>query len=220
MRHLFVASLVSVAVASFGSLAGAQEGATPPPAAAPAPARPAAAPVAEGGARTHDGFYLRMGGGYGYMTTSVDPINSTIKGTGSAWLLTIGGTIIPGLVIGGTMFTHLQSKPTVEVGGQSGTVDKTLFLLGFGPTVDFYPDPKQGLHFGGGLSYSTFNAVNYTSTGYGANVFGGYDLFFSDSWSIGPMLQLAYSNTSKDLGGVTEKDSAISISGLLTVVDH
>lgn len=224
IRTLFVVSVASLAVVSFAAVAGAQEGAPPsgPMPAAPPPGAAQPPTRSEGGARTHDGFYMRLGAGYGYMTdtNTVGSLEGKIKGAGSAWLLTLGGTPIPGLVIGGTLFTHIQPKPTVEAGGQSKSIDETLFLLGIGPTVDFYPDPKAGLHFGGGFLYSTFNAINYTSTGYGVHVEGGYDFFFSDSWSIGPLLQLAYSNTSKDQGGITSKDSATSISAMITIVDH
>jgi len=119
-------------------------------------------------------------------------------------------------VIGGTLLTHVQGKPTVEVGNQSTEATNSVFLLGIGPTVDYYIDPKGGLHFGGSLLYTSLNAVNYTSTGFGVHVFGGYDFFFSDQWSIGPTLQLAFSKTSKD----PEKDTTTSISAMITIVDH
>ncbi|MGZ3417155.1 MAG: autotransporter outer membrane beta-barrel domain-containing protein [Polyangiales bacterium] len=181
-------------------------------------AGPPAAASEPAGARTHDGFYMRLGLGYGYMTTSVEvgPSEGTIKKTGTAFQFSAGGTPIPGLVIAGTIFTHVQSSPDFEVGGQTLKNDKSVFLLGLGPLVDFYPDPKGGFHVGGSLLYSTFNSINYTSTGFGIGAHAGYDLFFSNSWSVGPTVGLLYSKTSKD----PEKDSSVSIVGMITVLDH
>ena len=214
VRTLFAVSFALTLASSFSS-AQAQGMAPAGPPGPPPPAQPEASADARG-VRTHDGFHLRLGVGYGYMTTSVEPGAGKIKGPGSAWLLTIGGTPVPGLVIGGTLFTHVQGKPTVEQGNFSGEASKAVFLLGIGPTVDFYPDPKGGLHFGGSLLYTSLNSVNYTSTGFGAHVFGGYDLFFSDQWSVGPTLQLVFSKTAKD----PEKDTTTSISAMITLLDH
>jgi hypothetical protein len=219
IRTLVATSFVLALSASSSPRAHAQGAApaTPPPGPPPAQPPPAQPDASEPpGAHTHDGFHLRLGVGYGYMTTTESPIEAKIKGPGSAWLLTIGGTPVPGLVIGGTLYTHIQPKPTYEFGGQSGESSKAVFLLGIGPMVDFYPDPKGGLHFGGTLLYSSLNAVNYTSSGYGAGLFGGYDFFFSNQWSVGPLLQAVYSKTSKD--PVT--DSTASIALLITVTDH
>jgi hypothetical protein len=204
---------VAAAPSASAQEAAAPPAAAPPPAGAPAPAAPPAAPEPHG-ARTHDGFYLRLGGGYGYTSTSTDP-ETKLKGGGGAFGLSIGGSPIPGLAIAGTMFVQLQ-KTSITVNGNDFPNDTNWFYLGIGPLVDFYPDPKAGLHFGGTVHYATWSRTNLTAGGYGLGLHGGYDFFFSDSWSVGPTLQLLYANTDKD----SVKFSTTSVSLMITLVDH
>lgn len=205
VKSVIAASLLSLPIAFVASSASAAE------------------PVQEvvAGEHTHDGFYMRLGAGYGYMTTSSSVTgqanSASIKGVGPAFQMSFGGTPIPGLVIAGTMFMHLQSKPSVDLGnGQSADANSSVFLLSLGPIVDYYPDPHGGLHFGGGPLFSTFNGINYTSTGFGATVFGGYDLWIGKSWSFGPALQYNFSHASKD----PETDTSNSIAVMLSFTDH
>ena len=164
--------------------------------------------------KTHyDGFYLRLGAGYGYMTTTESSNGQDlgkIKGSGGAFDLSIGGSPIPGLAIAGKLFAHWQSKPTVEVGNTSATADNTVVLVTIGPVVDFFPDSKNGgFHVGGGPMYSSLSAVNYTSTGYALGVFLGYDFHVGGKWSLGPNVQYVYSSSSKD--AVNDKTSSIVV---------
>ena len=171
--------------------------------------------------RTHyDGFYLRLGAGYGYMTTT-ESIGGQdagkIKGAGGAFDLVIGGSPIPGLAIGGKLFSQWQTKPTVEVGSTSVESDKTVVLVSIGPVVDFFPDSKNGgFHVGGGPLYSSLSAVNYTSTGYALAVFAGYDFHVGGKWSLGPNVQFLYSSTSKD----TVNDKTTSIAVFFSALDY
>jgi hypothetical protein len=223
IRRLMSVSLAGGALVACMAVvpsASAQEAAAPPAAAPPPAGPPPAAPAEEAeprGARTHDGFYMRLGLGYGYLAASEEAggFESKFHGTGTAFQFSAGGTPIPGLVIAGTLFTHVV-KPKVEVNGQDVEADKSIFVLGLGPLVDFYPDPKGGLHFGALGTYSSLNAINYTSTGFGVGVHAGYDFFFSNSWSVGPVLQFLYSKTSKD----QINDSTSSIVLMITVLDH
>jgi hypothetical protein len=204
-------SLASFAIAGRASAQGAPAPAPPPP---PGPPPAEAEPP---GAHTHDGFYLRLGLGLGYMTDSqTKGFVDKVSGTGSGYLLSIGGTPIPGLVIAGTMFTHLQPKPHYELGATSGDTANAFFLFAIGPTVDYFPDPKGGLHFGGGPLYGTYNTVNYTSTGFALTAFGGYDLWIGKNWSFGPSLQLTYNHSGKDQA----TDSTTSIALMFSFLDH
>jgi len=220
LRFATFVALGSAVGIFIASPANAQAPAPAP--AAPPPSMPPggtyAAPEPKG-AHYHDGFYLRLGAGIGWMgvTETTEPASgeAKLKGTGTAWHLTIGGTIIPGLAIGGTLFTHII-KPSVETAAGTVTADKSIFSLALGPTVDWFPDPAGGFHAGAGLGWGTMNAINYTSTGYELHVFTGYDFFFSDNWSVGPMLQLSAQKTSKD----NFRDSTTSISLMVTLLDH
>jgi hypothetical protein len=168
----------------------------------------------------YDGFYLRLGAGYGYMTTTESSGGQDlgkIKGPGGALDITIGGSPIPGLAIAGKLFTQWQTKPTVEVGGTSGEADKTVVLAGIGPVVDFFPDSKNGgFHIGGGPLYSSLSAVNYTSTGYAIALFTGYDFHVGGKWSLGPNVQFLYSSSSKD----TFTDKTTSIVVFFSALDY
>jgi len=208
-RSSFVLSSIAVvAVASlFTTNASAEEVA--------APAAAAAAPE-PAGAHTHDGFYLRLGGGLGYQSTSEDPDGGKIKGTGTSWLLSIGGTPVPGLTIAGTIFTVFQSKPSVTIGNLTADANSAVWMTGIGPIVDYYFDPHEGFHLGGGPLFTSLNAINYTATGYGVTAFTGYDFWIGNQWSVGPTLQLAYSHTSKD----NFSDSSTSASLMITFLDH
>src|SRR5690348_15566979 len=85
------------------------------------------APVARADApRTRDGLYLRLGvGGSGLSMTRSGHVSaggsaptyvgdSTIAGGGGAFELTLGGTLRPGLVLGGTLVDQTVTKPSLH----------------------------------------------------------------------------------------------------------
>jgi hypothetical protein len=152
--------------------------------------------------KTHDGFYLQLDVGLGYLSTSVEapaPLNTEITYSGvtipSALLL--GGTVGP-VVIGGGFFGDYAPSPSVEVGGQSGDVDASLTLIGVGIFADFYPDPHGGLHFQPFIGYAALEATRdgdssgSDPTGPVFAIGAGYDWWVADEWSIGVMGRFAY----------------------------
>ncbi len=161
---------------------------------------------------------MRLGAGYGIANTTEEAGGASlkVKGSGASFLGSWGGSIIPGLAIAGTLFMHGPYKPSINFNGMEVKSDKSVFLLTLGPTVDWFPDPKGGLHVGAHLHYATFNAVNYTSGGWGGALFGGYDIAIGGKWAIGPLVQLMYASTSKD----NFKDSTLSVVGMINVLDY
>jgi hypothetical protein len=188
----------------------------PPPAAATAPPAGApnytAPPIPDSSAHLHDGSYLRMGIGGGWLSlkrsaslsstlTGEQTFNgdSTIEGGGGALELDIGGTVGSGVVIAGSLVIQSENSKTlkpdngadVELGGNLG-------LLLLGPTVDWYPSPTGGFHFGGTLALAVAAAKtpagsrfeNLGGGGVALSLLAGYDFWIADQWSLGGMLRL------------------------------
>lgn len=174
-------------------------------------ATPALADDTDEAARTgvhyHDGFYLRIGtgfGGYSEAITAEDADESTqVAGMASASELALGGAVRPGLVVGGGFWTSsvLASERTVDgmappddVIGGSGN-----FTL-VGPFVDWYFDPGRGLHLQGAVGFATVRGYDFpeaednpdaVSAGGGLMIGFGYDWWVSEQWSFGILGRIA-----------------------------
>jgi hypothetical protein len=165
------------------------------------PSRADAAP------KTHDGFYLQLYTGLGYLSTSAELGGSKANWSGVTVpsSLLLGGTIGP-VVIGGGFFGDYAFAPSASVNGQDvpSNADITMTLVGIGIFADIYPDIHKGLHFQpfvgwGGLDASVNgNSGGSDPTGLVLALGGGYDVFVSDNWSIGGMARLAYAPLKRD----------------------
>ena len=80
-----------------------------------------------------------------------------------------------------------------------------------GPFVDYFPNPRTGLHFGAtvglagplasGSSDSTSSSDKKSAgPGIGGIVFGGYDIWIADQWSIGASARLLVLGGNDDFG--------------------
>ncbi len=174
---------------------------------AQAPLRPGAPgsdlpalPPAPRGVHFHDSFYLRMalGAGLGGALVSSDAKSIgdySFAGGGAALDLWIGGTPSPGFAMGAAISALGLSSSHRKVDGQriDGDVSGGTGLLGY--FVDVFPDPAQGLHFGGALGLASGNAEikgsnrKFQGGGLGLEAFGGYDFWVSSDWSLGGMLR-------------------------------
>lgn len=153
--------------------------------------------------RTHDGFYLQLNAGLGYLSTSAEAsgLKASYSGVSIPSSLLLGGTVGP-VVIGGGFFTDYAPSPSAELefGGQTvtSTTDFSLYLIGIGVFADIYPDAHGGLHFqpfigwGGLEASSNGNAGGSDPTGLVLAVAGGHDWWVGDEWSIGVMGRIAY----------------------------
>jgi hypothetical protein len=150
---------------------------------------------------THDGFYLHFDMGFGYLSSSVDVLGTTLTYSGVTFpsSLLLGGTVGP-VAFGGGFFTDYAPSPSVSAeGGSSFTPDDAdLYLAGIGMFADIYPNPKEGLHI---LPFVGFAALEATSngdasgsdpTGLVLSVGVGYDFWVSANWSAGVMGRFAY----------------------------
>jgi hypothetical protein len=85
--------------------------------------------------RNHDGFYLRLGIGGGYLIDSAKiegygtRVEGTIRGAGIVTELSLGGTLGGGFVLGGGIMNAVVPSPSVKVGDHSRTADATVTLM-------------------------------------------------------------------------------------------
>jgi len=125
------------------------------------------------------------------------------RGGGAGFEFALGGTVAPGLVIGGGIYTVSTSNVTWEsdaeaVLDQYGDDtfeggDGSVGVLGV--MLDFYPNPRGGFHVQGGLGLGTivldndddldFPGENWEGGGGGLMLGAGYEFWVSDQWSLG-----------------------------------
>jgi hypothetical protein len=166
-------------------------------------------PRVEKGFQEHDGFYLRVAGGLGYLDTKADAsgFDYSIRGFAVGFDLMLGGTPVPGLTLGGS-YSYVQAPaPAVEANGSSFDPDINFSVWTLGPFVDFYPDPKGGFHAGGNFGFTVASAADNdgdadptVATGFGGGLFTGYDVWVTGQGSLGAQLKVS-------LGKVTDTDT-------------
>jgi len=166
-------------------------------------------PNAKAEAMTHDGFYMSLEAGVGYLSASADSPNfeQTMTSTTFSSGLLLGGTVGP-VVIGGGFTYDYGFSPSVEQNGQEAELeDVKLYLIGIGAFADYYVDPAGGLHFIGMLGWGGLessyqgNAGGSDPTGLLITLGGGYDFWVADEWSIGPLARFTYAPLSYELAG-------------------
>ena len=134
--------------------------------------------TARAAGRTHDGFYLRLGAGFGYASDRVEgnvpdplaPLGGDIKGTvrgGSiATEIAFGGTVARGLVLGGGIWSvyitspvaHDVMFPGVDINQDIEFETSTFHVLA--PFIDYYFDPHGGFHLQAALGLGVLTAGN------------------------------------------------------------
>ena len=138
----------------------------------------------------------------------------------------IGGTPGGGFVIGGGFVGQEISDPKIELNGEE--VDDDVFdgddalgMVLFGPFVDWFPDPRGGAHVGAmigvaaiGLSNGNDDNDNESSTGWGGSLWGGYDFWVANQWSLGAEGRIAYLSTHRDFGDSPLVDADLDDRGL------
>jgi len=166
-------------------------------------------PNAKAEPMTHDGFYMSLEAGFGYLSASTDApmAEESLTSTTFATGLLLGGTVGP-VVIGGGFTYDYGFSPSYELNGQEVEVeDITLHLIGIGAFADYYVDPAGGLHFLGFLGWGGLersyqgDAGGSDPTGLLVTVGGGYDFWVADEWSVGPLARFTYAPLSFEAAG-------------------
>jgi hypothetical protein len=187
----------------------------PPPPAYPAPGYPPPpvrsypAPYAEAlapGAKSHDGFYLRLQFGVGYtsMSTSLNGTDLSFAGGGTGFDIALGAALNPHLIIYGTFISSTASDPEDKIKGQPldsashGMIVGAAGLGGFGAVgvvglgggMAYYLD--SNLFFAGSLLGSRLfvdddNGKTAARSDWGFTFEGlfGKEWWVSDNWGLG-----------------------------------
>jgi hypothetical protein len=157
------------------------------------------------------GFFLRFGVGGGYMLGSQDiaieqftagqswTANEPATQRGVALLseISIGGTIAPGLVLGGGLYDTTVPATTAKAFGLEesiGVVSASLVC----PMVDGFLSPRQGFHVGGGPCFAVAQIGDGKDpiVGWGLTGAIGYDFWVGGAWSLGVLGRAHYVNAS------------------------
>jgi hypothetical protein len=177
----------------------------------------------------HEGFLLRMGLGAGYFHDSQKVTESgvggdaTISSMGVGIDLAIGGSLSPGLVLGGALLTNTAVEPKVDYGDPGGPSAARVNALILGPFIDYYTRPNGGLHFGGTIGFTAVAIRDRTSPIRAETVRGvaivpeiGYEWWVGSEWAVGGMLRVVLERATGSRRDVTESDGIAAPSLMLT----
>jgi hypothetical protein len=123
--------------------------------------------------------------------------------------LQVGGTLGKGFVLGASELFIIVPEPQYEDSLAKFDMAGRLRLNVFGPFVDFYPNPRKGLHFGAtiGLGWAFYRVnrgdrredgsyrdddVPAPDPGPGLSPFVGYDFWIDEQLSFGVMARFIY----------------------------
>jgi hypothetical protein len=157
------------------------------------------------GHHLHDGFYMRLTMGPGYLNAkyNVGGQDATISGGGMAMAFAFGGSVTPNLVIYGEFMGTVAMDPKLERGETSQNTGFDVNLFGIGPGVAYYLEPMN-MYFSGTLAFSQVTAsssssgssndtADLTNMGIGGSFMVGKEWWVSHDWGLGiaGMLHLA-----------------------------
>jgi hypothetical protein len=157
--------------------------------------------------RNHDGGYLRVGFNLGFISDSArqGAVKAESSGFGGFLDAAFGGSLSESLVVGAALHSLGAFSATTELDGQNLDRQHSTFVQVVGVLLDYYPDPRRGLHIGmtvgSGSADIVVNADEETSSGVGLAMRLGYDFWVGEQWSVGPALGLLFvAGASDELG--------------------
>jgi hypothetical protein len=158
----------------------------------------------------HNGFYFRIGTGFGVLDERLSSESSATYGgevhgrnRGMAQLgeLAIGGTVGEAWVFGGGVYSADLLGSTYKRGNGALALPPTELdpelrnVSLIGPFFDWYPNPHRGFHFQGALGLATLTPrvfgdsaterSEYLAVGGGLMLGAGYDVWVDEEWSLG-----------------------------------
>jgi hypothetical protein len=171
----------------------------------------AAAPAAraDDGTRVHQGRFLRLAAGFSALHDSWHPSGGTADAVHTGWgpslEVAVGKHVRPGLVLGGSLqLTSIINRDETTLGMTYPLDDTSHFVDTVAALIDYYPNPRRGLHAGGTLGIAAITELDthmggtQTSLGFAASLHAGYEWFMSKRWSAGGMARLAFHHYGTD----------------------
>jgi hypothetical protein len=149
------------------------------------------------GEHRHDGFFARSEAGLAFFRAVVSgsgALRTGISGLGQSAVLSVGGTPVPGLVVGGTVWTARIDPVFVERGKTITPDDDSvkITLLRLGPFLDWYPNASRGFHTQVAAAFTAQvesdvkgNAVRPPAMGAAVSIGTGYEWFIARELSVG-----------------------------------
>lgn len=173
--------LVAV-LAAIPHLATAQAPGQPPP----------PAPVVDPTIHRHLGFFLRLDGGVGYLSSSSTPggIGASMSGVAIPFGIVIGGAVAENVIIAGDLWGISAVSPSFTIAGQTASSGDTSFSLGgVGLNLTYYFMPANvyvsvtpSLV---GLTLRGNGATSSSQAGFGTKVGVGKEWWVGDHWGLG-----------------------------------
>jgi hypothetical protein len=158
----------------------------------------------------HDGFYMsgELGPGLLGVHSSGSISNNFLQKIPSsafapavpALSFSLGGTLSDyHLTLGGRLGVARGVNAIVDTLGTRFSVpNHDLLLLELGPFAEYYPDRKQGLHFGASLgpAWLAFTGSSEgAAPGFSGSLEVGHGFFFAPQWSLGATLRFSAART-------------------------
>jgi hypothetical protein len=149
----------------------------------------------------HDGFFIRLTAGFGYVSASETfaGATDTYSGVGATFGAAFGGVIAPNLILFGEFLGTSVPDPTYDLsgpGGYTASFSGDMTLFGFGPGIAYYIEPIN-LYLSGTLAFSEVSVSNYdnngsldTNLGFGMSLAVGKEWWVARDWGIGLAGQL------------------------------
>jgi len=154
------------------------------------------------GFHRHDGFFMRLNVGPGYLTASETfaGATDTYSGFGLTLGAAFGGVIAPNLILYGEVFGTTVPDPDYSVSGTTGAAPLTgldMTMVGFGPGIAYYLQPIN-VYLSGTLVFSrisfTETSTDYTlgstDIGFGGSFMAGKEWWITADWGLGIAGQL------------------------------
>ena len=154
-----------------------------------------AATSAQAQVHAHDGFFLRLDLGGGYLEHS-SPTNSVlgdmkVSGGAGSFGVAVGGAVAENLILAGHLYSSAISNPSISYssGASGNTSDTTMSMVGIGPELTYYFMPVN-LYVSGTLAatrlHSSTNGQDGDSDwGVGMRLALGKEWWVSDNWGLG-----------------------------------
>lgn len=149
------------------------------------------------GYHQHDGFYLRLDAGLGYLESheTVGGVDGKVYGAAGEFGVAVGGAVAENLILGGHLFALAISNPNMSAGSTStSTTDSSWGLVGIGPQLTYYFMPVN-VYLSGTLALTRITARQggtdaNSEWGGGLQLAVGKEWWVSDNWGVGVAGQL------------------------------